>query len=124
MAFARLFPIDVANAQDGDRTFSERLGLSDDACCSLQSPRRVPALALLKQYAVAVATSREGRRQQRSGRPLQWREIIPAVPGPFDEKVARVYSKLLPISSMSRQATAAPSSTAPATRAHARCLQR
>ena len=39
MAFARLFPIDVANAQDGDRTFSERLGLSDDACCSLQLPR-------------------------------------------------------------------------------------
>jgi len=28
-----LFPIDVTDAQDGDRTFSERLGLSDDACC-------------------------------------------------------------------------------------------
>jgi len=31
MAFARLFPINATNAQDGDRTFSERLGLSDDA---------------------------------------------------------------------------------------------
>jgi hypothetical protein len=31
MAFVRLFPINVTDAQDGDRTFSERLGLSDDA---------------------------------------------------------------------------------------------
>jgi len=73
MAFARLFPIDVANAQDGDRTFSERLGLSDDARCSLQSPRRVPALALLKQSAAAVATSRESHRSPRSGREGQHR---------------------------------------------------
>jgi hypothetical protein len=46
MAFARLFPINATNAQDGDRTFSERLGLSDDAC---GSPRNdcgdSPALA-------------------------------------------------------------------------------
>jgi len=46
MAFARLFPIDAADAQDSERTFSERL---------------------LKQSDDAVATSREGRRSPGSG---------------------------------------------------------
>src|SRR5262245_12389472 len=36
MAFARLFPINATDARDGDRTFSERLGLSDDASRALQ----------------------------------------------------------------------------------------
>jgi hypothetical protein len=34
MAFARLFPIDATDAQDGDRTFSETYCLQDDACGS------------------------------------------------------------------------------------------
>jgi hypothetical protein len=36
MAFARLFPINATDARDGARTFSERLGLSDDASRALQ----------------------------------------------------------------------------------------
>jgi hypothetical protein len=45
MAFARLFPIDATDAQDGDRTFSETYCLQDDACGTRtnQWPRRTEA---------------------------------------------------------------------------------
>jgi hypothetical protein len=62
MAFARSCPIDAIDAQDDDRTSSE-LSLSDGKSCG--SPARtndcgnLPPLAVLKQYADGVATTRE-----------------------------------------------------------------
>jgi hypothetical protein len=62
MAFARLFPIDAIDAQDGDRTSSE-LSLSDGTSCGTpHGPNDfgdLPPLAVLKQYADGVAISRE-----------------------------------------------------------------
>jgi hypothetical protein len=61
MAFARLFPIDATDAQDGDRTL--RLSLSDGT--SYGSAARTddcghsPLLALLKRSVDGVATSPE-----------------------------------------------------------------
>src|SRR5215471_16806069 len=73
MAFARLFPIDAADAQDDDRTSSE-LSFSDGTSCGSSARtkslrRRSPARRAQEQYAAAVATSRESHRFSHEDRP-------------------------------------------------------
>jgi hypothetical protein len=75
MAFARLFPIDATDAQDGNRTFSETYCLQDDACGSparTNAPKRPTRSKHRRHHAAENGVSRSVH----DGAPEAWLKLF------------------------------------------------